>query len=140
MGRMKALPTSEEPMGTRLLALAVMLSMAVMTSGSSSATEDESASPVEQGFAISPIPKSRLNLRGKDYATVGWGSYIVNGLSDCSGCHSFPQFLEKGNAAGSNPVVGDPYEGTPAPRSSGVDRQFQCRSLSRRRSVFLDRS
>ena len=55
-----------------------MLSMAVMTSGSSTAEEDENPSPVQQGFEISPVPKSRLNLTGKDYAAVGWGSYIVN--------------------------------------------------------------
>jgi hypothetical protein len=49
---------------------------------SSTAEEDENLSPVQQDFQISPIPKSRLNLTGKDYAAVGWGSYIVNGLSD----------------------------------------------------------
>jgi hypothetical protein len=105
-------------MGTRLLPLAVMLAIAVMTSGSSTAEEDENSSPVQQGFEISPIPKGRLNLTGKDYAAVGWGSYIVNGLADCSACHSFPQFLEKGNAAGSNPAAGDPFEGTPPSRSA----------------------
>jgi hypothetical protein len=117
MGRIEAQATGEEPMGTRPLAFAIMLSMAVMTSGSSTAEEDENSSLVEQGYAISPIPKSRLNLTGKDYATVGWGSYIVNGLSDCSGCHSFPQFLEKGNAAGSDQATGDPFEGTPTSRN-----------------------
>ena len=116
MGRAEG-TCKRESDGHSLLSFAVMLSMAVMTSGSSTAEEDENPSPVQQGFEISPVPKSRLNLTGKDYAAVGWGSYIVNGLSDCSGCHSFPQFLEKGNALGSNPAAGDPHEGTPPPRN-----------------------
>ena len=105
-------------MGARLLPFAVILSIAAMTSGSSTAEEDENASPVQQGFEISPISKERLNLTGRDYAAVGWGSYIVNGLADCSACHSFPEFLERGNVAGSNPAAGDPFEATPASRSA----------------------
>ena len=83
-------------MGVRLLSFGVILSIAI-ASGTSAAGEDEDLPPVEQGFAISPVPKSRLNLAGKDYAAVGWDSDIVNGLSDCSACQSFPEFLEKGN-------------------------------------------
>lgn len=46
--------------------------------------EDES-SLVEQGFAIAPVP---LNLTGKDHGLVGLGSYLVNAIGDCNGCHS----------------------------------------------------
>ena len=69
-------------------------------------------SRVQQGFDISPIPKSKLKMDGGNPAKVGWGSYLVNAVGDCSGCHSFPQYLPQGDSAGSNPNAGDPYLGT----------------------------
>lgn len=81
-----------------------------------------SNSEVQQGFAISPIPASQLNLKGKNQDMVGIGSYLVNGASDCTGCHSFPQYLEKGDSAGSNPAAGDPFEGLPS--SQGLTTQL----------------
>jgi hypothetical protein len=39
---------------------------------------------------------------------VGFGSYLVNAVGGCSGCHTFPQYLEKGDPAGNNLTVGDP--------------------------------
>jgi hypothetical protein len=72
--------------------------------------------PVQQGFDISPIPPSRLGLSGKDPWLVGWGSYLVNAATDCSGCHTFPEFLAKGDSSGSNPKAGDPF--TPPPKES----------------------
>lgn len=105
-------------MGARLLAFAIMLPIAVMASSSSSAEEDEDASPVEQRFVISPIPKSRLNLTGKDYAVVGGGTYTSMASQTASACQSVPEFLEQGNGAGSNPAARDPFEGTPVSRSA----------------------
>jgi hypothetical protein len=54
---------------------------------------------VERGLKISPVP---LNLQGKDRNIVAWGSYLVNAIADCGGCHTFPQFL----------AGGDPFQGT----------------------------
>jgi hypothetical protein len=72
-----------------------------------------SPSPIQQGKAISPVT---LNLAGKEPAKVYLGSYIVNGIGDCSGCHSFPQYLPiKG--PGTNPAVGSPYDGIPSDQS-----------------------
>jgi hypothetical protein len=42
-------------------------------------------SRVQQGFAIAPVT---LNLAGKNRALVGFGSYIVNAVADCNGCHT----------------------------------------------------
>ncbi len=42
-------------------------------------------SEVRIGFEIAPVP---LNLEGKNCALVGLGSFIVNGHSDCNGCHN----------------------------------------------------
>jgi hypothetical protein len=48
--------------------------------------DDESnASRIHRGFEIAPVP---LNLEGKNRSLVGLGSYIVNGVADCDGCHS----------------------------------------------------
>src|SRR5215469_14814003 len=73
-----------------------------------------SPSQVQQGQAITPV---QLNLAGKSPAQVYLGSYIVNSTGDCSGCHSFPQYLQTGDQAGTNPTAGDPYEGTPSTQS-----------------------
>jgi hypothetical protein len=99
---------------------ALALSMLLMLSGISYAGDDDdmiSSSQVQQGFAISPVPKDKLNFSGKSEARVGLGSYLVNAIGDCSGCHSFPQYLEQGNTAGSNPSAGDPFEGKPSAQS-----------------------
>jgi hypothetical protein len=53
-----------------------------------------------RGFQIAPV---RLNLRGKDLALVGLGSYIVNGEGGCNDCHTAPPF-----AAGGDPFLGEP--------------------------------
>lgn len=100
----------------RTLSFTVTLSAAVMICGISYAGDNDdriSPFPVQQGFAISPV---KLNLAGKDPLKVGLGSYLVNAIGDCSGCHSFPQYLEKGGP-GSNPAAGDPFEGTPSTQS-----------------------
>ncbi len=89
------------------LALASLLAL----SGVSFADDRVDPSLVRWGLAISPIPPSQLNLRDNNADMVGFGSYVVNAIGDCSGCHSFPQYLEKGDKAGSNPSAGDPYEG-----------------------------
>ena len=102
------------------LLLALVLSMLLMSSGISYAGDHDdtiSSSQVQQGFAISPVPKDKLNFSGKSEARVGLDSYLVNAIGDCSGCHSFPQYLEQGNAAGSNPSAGDPFEGKPSAQS-----------------------
>jgi hypothetical protein len=106
-------------MDARSLSFALALSMVVMVSGISYAEDDDAAiSPflVQRGFDISPIPKAELNFTANNYARVGFGSYLVNAIGDCSGCHSFPRYLEKGGP-GSNPAAGDPFEGLPSTQS-----------------------
>jgi hypothetical protein len=53
-----------------------------------------------RGFRIAPVP---LNVRGKDLALVGLGSYIVNAQGGCNDCHTSPPFAEGG----------DPFQGQP---------------------------
>jgi hypothetical protein len=106
------------------LTVAVASSIFFMLNQVSYAWDDDtiSPSPVQQGFDISPVSKDQLNLAGKSKAAVGLGSYLVNALTDCSGCHSFPQYLEKGDMAGNNPSAGDPYEGIPS--TQRISRQL----------------
>ena len=56
---------------------------------------------VQKGLAISPVP---LNMTGKDPNLVGYGSYIVNALGDCNGCHSAGPQTEF--STGGNPYFG----------------------------------
>ena len=64
--------------------------------------EDGEHSKVQIGFEIAPVD---LDLRGKNRALVGLGSYIVNAQSSCSDCHTSPNF-----APGGNPYLGQPEQ------------------------------
>jgi len=62
----------------------------------------ESASRIKRGLDIAPV---KLNLRGKNRALVGLGSYIVNAQGGCNDCHTSPNY-----AAGGNPFLGQPEQ------------------------------
>ena len=59
-------------------------------------------SRIEEGFEMAPV---HLDLHGKDRALVGLGSYLVNAVGDCNGCHSGP--------SGQFAPGGDPFQGQP---------------------------
>src|SRR5258708_5950148 len=56
---------------------------------------------VQKGLAIAPVPQ---NTQGKDMNLVGYGSYLVNAVADCNGCHSAGPQTEF--AMGGNPYLG----------------------------------
>lgn len=56
---------------------------------------------VQKGLAIAPVP---LNTQGKDTNLVGYGSYLVNAVGDCNGCHTAGAQTEY--AVGGNPYLG----------------------------------
>jgi hypothetical protein len=58
---------------------------------------------VKKGMEIAPVP---LNMEGKNPDTVGFGSYLVNAVSECNGCHSAGPATEY--AKGGNPYMGQP--------------------------------
>jgi hypothetical protein len=64
---------------------------------------------IQQGFRIAPVP---LNLKGKDRDLVGLGSFIVNGVADCNGCHTAAPQTEY--LASGNPYFGEPAKINPA--------------------------
>ena len=49
--------------------------------------QDNNQSEVQRGLDIAPTP---LDLKGKNRSSVGLGSYYVNSVSDCVGCHNRP--------------------------------------------------
>ena len=61
---------------------------------------DISESEVRQGLRIAPVP---LDLRHRNRALVGLGSYIVNAQGGCNDCHTNPSYLP-----GGDPHLGQP--------------------------------
>jgi mono/diheme cytochrome c family protein len=57
-------------------------------------------SRIVRGYEVAPV---RLDLRKKDYALVGLGSYLVNVVGACNDCHTNPPY-----AAGGDPHLGQP--------------------------------
>ncbi len=73
---------------------------AINDGGLAGAFSQGEISRILRGFEIAPV---RLNLRGKNLALVGLGSYIVNGQGGCNDCHTAPPY-----AAGGDPFLGQP--------------------------------
>jgi len=64
---------------------------------------EEILSRIRTGFEIAPVP---LNLQGKNRALVGLGSYIVNAVQGCNGCHN----AGSPYVPGGNPFLGEPEQ------------------------------
>jgi hypothetical protein len=76
----------DQRMRSVLFVKAAAVIAAVIAISSPVQAQSEPTGPrVLQGLAISPVP---LNLTGKDINLVGLGSYLVNTVGDCNGCHS----------------------------------------------------
>src|ERR1700732_618478 len=60
--------------------------------------DERDESRIHRGFEISPVP---LDLVGKNRELVGLGSYIVNAVGDCNGCHTTSNATQY--APGGNP-------------------------------------
>jgi len=87
--------------GKVMLAVAVLGSLTSIPLATLKAQDDHDGdeSKIQQGFALAPVP---LDLRGKNRALVGLGSYIVN-TGGCNDCHTVPPY-----APGHNPFLGQP--------------------------------
>jgi hypothetical protein len=81
---------------------AAAASLALMLLPVATAAADEpSQSQVQRGFEITPVP---LDLKGKNRALVGLGSYIVN-TGGCNDCHTNPSYVP-----GGDPFAGEPEQ------------------------------
>jgi hypothetical protein len=87
-------------------ALAAALAGVAVTGSRLEATDGDregDAAKIQRGFEIAPVP---LNLEHKNRALVGLGSYIVNAVGECNGCHSAGPQTQF--APGGNPYFGQP--------------------------------
>lgn len=76
--------------------------------------DDIPASVIKRGFELAPVP---LDLRGKNRALVGLGSYNVNAQGGCSDCHTNPPY-----APGGDPFAGQAEQiNVPCYLSGGTD-------------------
>jgi mono/diheme cytochrome c family protein len=80
------------------------------------AQESNEALLIQKGFALAPVP---LNMSGKDQNLVGLGSYLVNAVGDCNGCHTAGGPPNFNYAAGRNPYFGQPKMTDPTVYLSG---------------------
>ena len=85
---MKSIP------GGVLIGILLVLIVVPLRETSAQAPMPFDESIVRQGLAIAPV---HLDLRGKNRALVGLGSYIVNAVSECNDCHTRPHYLAGGN-------------------------------------------
>jgi hypothetical protein len=85
--------------------------------------DELSESVIQRGFEIAPVP---LDLKGKNRALVGLGSYIVN-TSGCNDCHTNPPYAD-----GGDPFAGQPEQiNVPCYLSGGMDfGPFRSRNLT----------
>ena len=89
--------------GKLMLAVAVLgslMSIQLVTGAGDGNDQDGDASKIQKGFAVAPV---QLDLRGKNRALVGLGSYIVNAQGGCNDCHTSPSYAPGG----------DPHQGQP---------------------------
>jgi len=102
---MKA-PQSFKTLGAVAALVAIVLLGMLSTSSRAQAQETE-ATLSQIGLAIAPVP---LNLAGLDQTKVGLGSYLVNAVGDCNGCHSSgePPVFVSPYVPGRNPYFGQP--------------------------------
>jgi hypothetical protein len=95
------------PRRTHLGAGRVLIACAAVFIGSAgvrslrAADDNSDEAKVRIGFEIAPVT---LNLAHKNRALVGLGSYIVNAVSGCNGCHSAGPATEF--VPGHNPYFG----------------------------------
>ena len=85
-----------------LLVIAAFALMTVDIGKGDARGDDDFESRARIGLRIAPLP---LNLEGRDAELVGYGSYLVNAVVDCNGCHSIQEY-----ATGGDPFLGQPKQ------------------------------
>jgi len=96
--------------------VAIVLSVMSIKAPRAHADDDDTESRIKIGFEIAPVP---LNLAGKDRAKVGLGSYLVNAVGDCNGCHTAGGPPNFNYAPGGNPYFNQPQVTDPTIYLSG---------------------
>jgi hypothetical protein len=105
-----------KPLFAAATSLAVVFAAMSIKAPRANADDDDTNSKIKIGFAIAPVP---LNLAGRNKALVGYGSYIVNAVGDCNGCHTAGGPPNFNYAAGGNPYFNQPQVVDPTVYLSG---------------------
>src|SRR5215468_7874482 len=75
----------------------IWLTAALLTTAlQTSAARADEISQILRGYEIAYENAITLNLKGKDWALVGLGSYLVN-TTGCNDCHTHPNWADKHN-------------------------------------------
>lgn len=98
IARSLSLRRRARPIAHRTVIIAAFLVAAVIAPPSVARSGEQAM--IKRGFAIAPVT---LNLKHKDRTLVGLGSYLVNAVAGCVGCHTFPKY-----EPGGNPFLGQP--------------------------------
>jgi len=93
-------------MKTQKIAACLISAALVLCAKTGLANDVEGNARVRIGLEIAPVP---LDLRGKNRALVGLGSYLVNAAGGCNDCHTNPPY-----APGGDPFQGQPEIVNPA--------------------------
>ena len=93
----------------KTLMLATLLASSAAICAFGQQADIELQNKINKGFQIAPVP---LNLVGKDANLVGYGSYLINAVGECNGCHSAG--APTAFTAGGNPSLGQYAKVNPA--------------------------
>jgi hypothetical protein len=115
------MPQFSKPLTAAALFAAVLMAGMLIVSRSGQAANDNNGAQDEKqmiqiGLAVAASNGITLNMNHKDPDMVGLGSYLVNVIGDCTGCHSAGPATEF--APGGNPFV---LPGAP-PLFSGIKK------------------
>jgi hypothetical protein len=102
--------------GAVVILVAIALTAVSIKAPPAHADDDDTDSRIRIGLKIAPVP---LNLLGKDVAKVGLGSYLVNAVGDCNGCHTAGGPPNFNYAPGGNPYFHQPQVVDPTVYLSG---------------------
>ena len=105
-----------KPLFAAATSLSVVFAVSSIKAPRANADDDDTNSKIKIGFSIAPVP---LNLAGRNKALVGYGSYIVNAVGDCNGCHTAGGPPNFNYAAGGNPYFNQPQVVDPTVYLSG---------------------
>src|SRR5271155_6093560 len=93
------------PLFAAATSLAIVFAAMTIKAPRANADDDDTNSKIKIGFEIAPVP---LNLAGRNKALVGYGSYIVNAVGDCNGCHTSGGAPNFNYADGGQPYFNQP--------------------------------
>ena len=99
----------------------ILIALVGHTEKGKAADNDSEESKIQRGFAIAPVD---LNLKGKNKALVGLGSYLVNANGDCNGCHYATLSASSPYAPGHDPYQGQPKQTEQAGYLAGGTQLF----------------